>query len=413
MRFLTIDDVDLKGKTVLVRVDYNVPIEKGKIRGVTRIDRTVSTLEELREKGAKIILISHLGQPKGKIDARLSLYPLTRVLSDALWGTEVQFFPGCCLDDDMRETVKNLKNGDILLLENLRFYPGEEANDLVFANDLAQLADYYINDAFSVSHRAHASVDAITKFLPSLGGRLMQSELEAIDKVFHNPKKPLMAIVGGSKVSTKIELLENLIDKVDVLAVAGGMANTFLLAKGYRLGNSLCELNKVDVAKSIMEKAVQKGCELLLPSDFMVTRSIDPLGEVRRVSLDQIQDDDIALDIGSTTVKAFQHRLKRSKTLLWNGPLGMFEISPFDKGTVEVAKFVGALTDEGKLISVAGGGDTMTALYKARCVENFTYVSLAGGAFLQLIEGRPLPGLVALYRSNAEGTTCTTKKYQI
>lgn len=396
VRLLTIDDVDLKGKTVILRVDYNVPMADGVVQDSTRIDRSIPTLEALRKKGAKIVILSHMGQPGGKVDARLSLYPVTKVLSDALWGDPITFVPDCHVTPEVMAMVKAMKPGDIVVMENTRFRPEEVANDAAYAQELAKLGDFYVNDAFSVSHRAHASIDAITRFLPSLSGGLMREELSALHKVLEAPKRPLMALVGGAKISSKLGLLEALIAKVNCLAIGGAMANTLLMAKGYKMGNSMTEPGKIDVATHIIEFARHHDCDLVLPSDAMVVTSLDPMEGLRRVMVDALNDEDKVVDIGPTTIKAICARIRHAKTLLWNGPLGMFEVPPFDEGTARVAQCAVAATTEHHLVSVAGGGDTVAALVASGCASGFSYISSGGGAFLEFIEGLPLPGVEAL-----------------
>jgi len=410
MRYLTIDDIDLKEKTVLVRVDFNVPIKDGIVQDTVRIERAVETIEDLRKKQAKIILISHLGRPKGGADGTYSLQSVAAILSDILLGDRVSFSPDYSVTESLKERVVEMEPGDVLLLENLRFNKEEYQNCDSFAQSLAQLADYYVNDAFSASHREHTSVSAITKYLPALIGRSFLTEMRALDKILENPKKPIMAIVGGSKVSTKMDLLEELISKVDVLVVAGGIAHTMLLAKGYNLGKSICEREKVTLAQRLIERAKDNNCELIIPSDFIVAKSMEPESESCRVNIENMEDDDIALDIGSTTVKDIQYHIKNAKTLLWNGPLGFFEVDPYDKGTAEVAQCVALRTEEGELVSIAGGGDTVAALTQVGYIENFSYISTAGGAFLQFVEGKPLPGLEGLKKSGASGRSCTIRK---
>ncbi len=412
MHYLTIDDVDLEGKTVLVRVDFNVPMKSGVIQDTARIERVAPTIEALRKKQAKIVLISHLGQPKGSAYGAYSLQCMAAALSDIILGDHVYFSPDYKVTESLKERVKQMVPGEIILMENLRFNKEESENCKDFAKSLSELADYYINEAFSVSHRAHASVDAITQFLPSLIGNYFQKEITMLGNFLENPKRPLMAIVGGNKISTKLDLLENLISKIDILAVAGGIAHTLLLAKGYQIGKSICEPNKVHLAEYFFKKAKENHCELVLPSDVIVAKSMNPGALKRRVTVENIQDDDIALDIGSTTIKAFQYCIKSVNTLLWNGPLGLFEVEPYDCGTIEVAQYVAMRTYEKNLISIAGGGDTVAALTQAGYFESFSYISTAGGAFLQFVEGRPLPGLEALKKSGINGAICSIGKLQ-
>lgn len=409
MRYLTIDDVDLKGKTVLVRVDFNVPMQGGVVQDAARIERVAETIEDLRKKQAKIVLISHLGRPTGGADGTYSLQSIAPVLSDILLGDHVAFSPDYKVTESLKARIEEMVPGDVLLMENLRFNKEEYENCDVFAQSLSELADYYVNEAFSASHRNHASIDAITKHLPSLVGRSFLKEIEALEKFLEQPQKPIMAIVGGSKVSTKMDLLEKLISKVDILVVAGGIAHTILLAKGCKMGASICEPDKVALAERFLEKVKSSSCELVVPSDFIVAKSIQPGSESQRVNVENLEEDDIALDIGSTTVKEIQYHVKNSKTLLWNGPLGFFEVEPYDRGTAEVAQTVTVCTEEGTLVSIAGGGDTVAALTQAGYIENFSYISTAGGAFLQFVEGKPLPGLEGLKKSGANESTCTIK----
>ncbi|MGV8949011.1 MAG: phosphoglycerate kinase [Candidatus Paracaedibacter sp.] len=393
-QFLTLDDVDVSLKTVLVRADLNLPMQDGAVTDATRVERLVPTIKELIDKHAKIILISHFGRPKGQPHEKESLKQLLPTLEE-FFGQSVQFAHDC-IGAEAISLAKNLHPGDILLLENLRFHDGEEKNDAAFTKALAGLADIYINDAFSCSHRAHASVVAITDILPAIAGRGMQLELEALDQVLGYPKYPLMAIVAGSKVSTKLELLQNLIQKVDFLIVGGGMANTFLKAQGYPIGQSLCELEMMDTAHSILEAAKISECELILPQDVVVTRNIKSQELRRIVPISDVQPEDKIVDIGERTIETISSKLATCATVIWNGPVGIFEIPPFDVGSVSIARSIADLTQKGSLISVAGGGDTLAALTHAGCSDKFTYTSTAGGAFLEWLEGKTLPGVAAL-----------------
>ena len=393
-QFLTLDDVDVSLKTVLVRADLNLPMQNGVVTDATRVERLVPTIKELMNKHAKIILMSHFGRPKGQRHEKESLKQLLPAL-EKVFGQSV-LFANDCIGLEAMGLAKNLQPGEILLLENLRFHDAEEKNDVTFAKALASLADIYINDAFSCSHRAHASVVAITQNLPAIAGRGMQSELEALDRVLGRPKHPLMAIVAGSKVSTKLELLQNLIQKVDFLVVGGGMANTFLKALGRPIGQSLCELEMIDTAHSILEAAKISGCNVILPQDVVVTTNIKSQGLRRIVSISDVQPEDKIVDIGERTIETICSKLATCATVIWNGPVGIFEILPFDVGSVEIAKEIAAQTQKGSLISVAGGGDTLAALAHAGCSDKFTYTSTAGGAFLEWLEGKTLPGVAAL-----------------
>jgi phosphoglycerate kinase len=390
--FKTLDDYDFKGKRVLVRADFNVPVKDGKVTDTTRIDRFAPTAKELAEKGAKVIIISHFGRPKGQKNPEMSLRIVVDDLQKAL-GLPVTFIDDC-IGEKVDAAVANMKDGEILLLENLRFYPEEESNDPTFALALTKNADIYVNDAFSVSHRAHTSVDGIARLLPNAAGHLMQEELEALNKALGNPERPLAAIVAGAKVSTKLDLLSNLITKVNVLVIGGGMANTFLYAKGVNVGASLCEKDMADNAKAILAKAKEIGCTIVLPTDFVVASGLED--GVNAATVEEVPEDKMILDIGPESTKAVIAALKDCRTVIWNGPLGAFEYTPFDKSTMEIAKEVAASVQAGKLICVAGGGDTVSALKKAGVEDKMTYVSSAGGAFLEWMEGKILPGVKAL-----------------
>jgi phosphoglycerate kinase len=395
-RFPTLDDLEVTGKRVLLRVDLNVPMQDGKVSDATRIERLVPTIEELAGKGAKVILMSHFGRPKGKPDPAFSLRPLVPPLSQAL-GRPVAFAEDCA-GPLAEAAVARLRNGDIVLLENLRFHPEEEKNDAEFARRLAALGDIYVNDAFSAAHRAHASTEALAHLLPHAAGRLMQAELDALSKALESPTRPLAALVGGAKVSTKLDLLNFILAKVDVLIIGGAMANTLLFAAGKQIGKSLCEHDMAEVARGILAKAKGAGCELVLPVDAVVAREFKANAATEIVDIDHVPADAMILDIGPKSVAEIARRLMASRTLVWNGPLGAFETPPFDAGTVEVARRVAVLTQQKKLLSVAGGGDTVAALAHAGVEEKLTYVSTAGGAFLEWLEGRELPGVAALLR---------------
>jgi len=392
--FLTLDDIDVSSKTVLVRADLNVPMQEGQVTDATRVERLASTIKELIQRQAKIILMSHFGRPKGQCRAEDSLKPLLPTLEKA-FGQSVLFAQDC-IGSEATHSAKSLQSGEILLLENLRFHGEEEKNDVAFAKALASLADIYVNDAFSCSHRTHASVVAITQFLPAVVGRGMQAELEALEKAMTHPKRPLMAIVAGSKVSTKLDLLKNLVQKVDFLVVGGGMANTFLSALGYSIGQSLCESEMIETARDVLTQAKMSGCEVILPQDVAVTVEIEPQTLRHVVSISEVQDQEKIVDIGALTVADVASTLATCATVIWNGPLGIFEIPPFDVGSIEIAKSIANLTQKGSLVSVAGGGDTLAALAHAGCGDMFTYTSTAGGAFLEWLEGKTLPGVAAL-----------------
>jgi phosphoglycerate kinase len=396
-RVRTLDDLDPAGKTVLVRIDLNVPMQDGEVADATRIERIVPTLRELLDKRAKVVALSHFGRPKGKRQSSMSLAPLCEPLGEALGGIKVAFAEDC-IGAPAEQAVRSLQPGTVLLLENLRFHPGEEANDPHFADTLARLGELYVGDAFSAAHRAHASVVGLAERLPSAAGRLMQAEIEALTRVLEDPERPVVAIVGGAKVSTKLELLGNLIGKVDGLILGGGMANTFLLAKGVSVGKSLCERDMAETAREIMARAKEKGCDILLPVDARIAKEFKEGAKASVVPVDQVPDDAIILDIGPATEKLFCERIASAKTVLWNGPLGAFEIPPFDAGTNVVARKVAELTAAKKLMSVAGGGDTLSALAHAGALERLSYVSTAGGAFLEWLEGKTLPGVAVLQR---------------
>jgi phosphoglycerate kinase len=393
--FRTLDGVDVKGKRVLVRVDFNVPMQNGEVTDATRIERASVTLEELIGKGAKVVALSHFGRPKGKPESSMSLAPIAKALCEALGGVDVKFAPDC-VGDLAHAVVDALPDGGIALLENLRFHAGEEKGDPAFADQLASLGDIYVNDAFSVSHRAHASVTGLAERLPSYAGRLMQAELEALQSALGGADRPTAALIGGAKVSSKLDVLGNVLDRVDVLIIGGGMANTFLNAKGVAVGKSLCERDLADTAREIMAKAAAKKVEVVLPVDGVVAKEFKAGAACRTVPIDQVEADDMILDVGPESAKVIAERLGTCKTMLWNGPMGAFEIEPFDKGTNEVARAAANLTQAGKLKTVAGGGDTVAALAHADVVERFSYVSTAGGAFLEWLEGKDLPGVAAL-----------------
>ncbi len=391
----TLDSLDVCGKTVLVRTDLNVPMEGGRVMDDTRIVRALPTLNELADKGAKVVILSHFGRPKGRFDPTMSLAPVVDALAKAL-GREV-FFGVDCVGESAREAVERLKPGQFVLLENLRFHAEEEAKDAsAFAHALAELGEAYVNDAFSCSHRAHASIAGIPKLLPFAAGRLLQEEVETLTALFSGADKPLAAIIGGSKVSTKLELLENLIAKVDTLIIGGAMANTFLAAQGHAVGCSLHEPDLKPIAAAILAKAEQQGCAILLPVDVVAASCLEPQASSIISPVKNLPEDRMILDIGPQTLGLYAQALSTSKTAVWNGPVGAFEVSPFDCGTVSVARLLAGFTRGGGLKTVAGGGDTVSAVSHAGLADEFTYLSTAGGAFLEWLEGKELPGIAAL-----------------
>jgi phosphoglycerate kinase len=391
--FRTLDDASLDGKRVLVRVDLNVPMEAGKVSDDTRLRAAAPTIHEIADKGGKAILLSHFGRPKGR-DEKQSLQQVIAALADAI-GKPVSFAADC-IGADAEKAVAAMKPGDVLVVENTRFHPGEEKNDADFVVSLAKLGDLYVNDAFSVSHRAHASTEGIAHKLPSFAGRSLQAELDALSRVLEKPERPLAAIVGGAKISTKLELLGNLLSKIDFLIIGGAMANTFLAAQGKAIGKSLSENDMLGTARKILADAKAAGCEIVLPVDAVVAQKFETLAPSQVVSIDAVGDDDLILDIGPKSVDQAIATLARSKTLVWNGPFGAFEMEPFDLGTIKVAEAAAKLTAAGRLVSVAGGGDTVAALNDAGAAARFSYVSTAGGAFLEWLEGKPLPGIEVL-----------------
>lgn len=394
MTFQTLDHVDVQSKRVFVRVDFNVPISNGTVSDDTRIMRVKPTISELQAKGAKIILLSHFGRPKGKASSENSLQQIVKTVEKVL-GHSVKFTDDC-IGDAAKNAITSLKDGDILLLENTRFHAGEETNDPEFSKALAKNGDIYVNDAFSASHRAHASTEGIAHLLPAFAGRAMQLELESLEKGLGNPKHPVIAIVGGAKISSKIDLLNNLVEKVDALVIGGGMANTFLAAQGLKVGKSLCEHDLGDTARAILIKAQTHQCAIILPIDAVVASNFAANAPHQHYGTDAIPSEGMMLDIGAQSIERINAAIDEAQTVVWNGPLGAFELSPFDKGTVAVAQRVSERTKAGKLVSVAGGGDTVAALNHAHVSENFSYISTAGGAFLEWMEGKPLPGVLAL-----------------
>ncbi|MHA1563709.1 MAG: phosphoglycerate kinase [Alphaproteobacteria bacterium] len=393
--FRTLDDLDVAGKRVLVRADLNVPMQDGQVSDRTRLERLGPTIRDLSGNGAKVILLSHFGRPKGRIDPALSLRPVAAALGDCLGDLAVGFVDSC-VGPEAAAAVAALADGEVLVLENLRFHAAEEQNDGDFAAALAALGDIYVNDAFSAAHRAHASTDALARLLPAAAGRLMAEELGALDAALSDPKRPVMAIVGGAKIATKLELLGNMVARVDILVIGGGMANTFLNAAGHGVGRSLCEHELAATARDIMDRAKTAGCDLVLPVDAVVAAALEPGIETRVVGIDGVPAEQMILDVGPASVKDILDRLGRCQTLMWNGPLGVFEVPPFDGGTNEVAQQVGAWSQEGRLMAVAGGGDTVAALRHAGVLGQLSYVSSAGGAFLEWLEGKTLPGVAAL-----------------
>ena len=378
---------------MLVRVDLNVPMDQGRVSDATRLDRILPTLRELSSKGAKVILLAHFGRPKG-VDASQSLAPIAGVLAGHL-GQPVGF-AGDCIGPQAKAAVDAMANGDVLCLENTRFHAGEEKNDPAFVKALADNGDLFVNDAFSAAHRAHASTEGLAHVMPAFAGRTMQAEIEALSKALEKPDHPVLAVVGGAKVSTKLDLLGNLVSKVDVLVIAGGMANTFLAAKGMHVGKSLCEHDLVGTARDILAKAEAARCAIVLPIDVTVAREFKAHADNRVTGIDDVHDDEMILDIGPASIKDVATRLAQAKTLVWNGPFGAFELAPFDRGTTGVAQEAGRLAKSGALLAVAGGGDTVSALNHAGVADDFTYISTAGGAFLEWLEGKPLPGVDAL-----------------
>ena len=393
-KFNTIDDLEVRGKRVLVRADLNTPMKDGAVIDTTRIERSLTTILELADARAQVIVMSHFGRPKGEVVPEMSLKPVAEALGHAA-GHGIAFAPDC-IGEEAERVAAAVSDGDIVVLENLRFHAEEEANDHDFAGKLAELGHLYVNDAFSCAHRAHASTTAIAALLPTAAGRLMQAELRALEGALETPEHPVGAVVGGAKVSTKIDLLQNLVEKVDALVIGGGMANTFLAARGVDVGKSLCEHDLADTARAIDAAAKKAGCEIVLPVDGVVAKKFEAGAENEVVDVDAIPSDSMMLDVGPKTVEAVKAWITKADTLVWNGPLGAFEIEPFDKATVEAARHAAARTREGLLVSVAGGGDTVSALNHAGVAQDFTYVSTAGGAFLEWMEGKELPGVKAL-----------------
>ena len=392
--FRTLDTADVKGKRVLIRVDLNVPMKDGRVGDDTRIRAVLPTLRDVIKRGGKAILLAHFGRPKGERVPDMSLGPVVPVL-ETLLGRPVGF-ANDCIGNDAASAIAKMSDGDVLLLENTRFHKGEEKNDPIFTSALAELGDIYVNDAFSAAHRAHSSTEGLAHQLPAYAGRAMQAELEALEKALTSPKRPVIALVGGAKVSSKIELLENLVTKVDALVIGGGMANTFLHAEGYPVGRSLCEKDLADTARRILIKAQQSNCAIILPVDAVVAYHFQAHTPTQTYAVDSIPEDGMILDVGPHSIERINAAIDEAATLVWNGPLGAFEMEPFDRGTVEAARHAARRTREGHLLSVAGGGDTVAALNHAGVADDFTYVSAAGGAFLEWLEGKPLPGVEVL-----------------
>ena len=392
--FKTLDDVDVKSKRALVRVDLNVPMANGEVTDATRILRILPTISEISEKGGKVILLAHFGRPKGEINPELSLAPVISTLSDML-GKPLAFGTDC-IGPMAEAAVSAMNDGDIVLLENTRFHAGEEKNDPAFVEALAANGDLFVSDAFSAAHRAHASTEGLARHMEAVAGRTMQAELEALEAGLGNPQKPVIAIVGGAKVSTKLDLLSNLVSKVDMLVIGGGMANTFMAAQGTDVGKSLCEHDLADTARDILTEAEKQNCEIILPVDVVVAAEFAANAANETVAAADCPPDKMILDAGPQAAKAIGEKIRSAKTLIWNGPLGAFEIEPFDAATVTVAKIAAEQTAKGELVSVGGGGDTVAALNHADAAKDFSYVSTAGGAFLEWMEGKALPGVAVL-----------------
>ena len=395
-KFTTLDDLDAQGKRVLLRLDLNVPMADGRVTDATRIERSADTIRELSEKSARVVILSHFGRPKGQVVPDMSLQPVSEELG-RITGLAVTFARDC-IGDEANATVSTMKDGDVVVLENTRFHPGEEKNDPGFARELASLGDAYVADAFSAAHRAHASTEGVAHHLPAYAGRAMEAELKALEAALTAPERPVVAVVGGAKISSKLDLLNNLIEKVDQLVIGGGMANTFLAAKGVTVGASLCEHELDATARGIMAKAREKGCEILLPRDVVVAQEFRAGAASRTIPVSNVGPKDMILDIGTDSIGDVAIAFEAAKTVVWNGPLGAFEIEPFDNGTNAAARHVAMLSKAGRVVSVAGGGDTVAALNKAGAADGFTYVSTAGGAFLEWLEGKVLPGVEILYR---------------
>ena len=397
MDFQTIKDIDVSGKRVLVRADLNVPAQRGKVTDTTRIDRLKPTIDYLRDAGARVLILSHFGRPEGEQNPEMSLAFLVGTLKEC-WGCDVRF-ANDCIGERAQALADSLEDGDVALLENLRFHKGEKANDPAFVAELAKLGDIYVNDAFSAAHRAHASTEGLAHVLPPVAGLCMARELEALDSALENPQKPVVAVTGGSKISTKLSVLYHLVEKVDFLILGGAMANTFVYAKGGDVGASMCETDMKEEALKILDHAQSKNCKILLPIDATVVKELKIDATYENVPADAIPSDMMAIDAGPESIAYFLDEIQDCKTLVWNGPLGVFEIKPFDSGTNALAEAVAKRTKDGSLISIAGGGDTVAALENAGVACDFSYMSTAGGAFLEWLQGKPLPGVAALSSS--------------
>ena len=392
--YRTLEDLDVAGKRVLLRVDFNVPMKDGEVSDDTRIRRALPTIEALSKKSAKVIILSHFGRPKGEANPEYSLRPVAEKLGEILGGPVE--FASDCIGEPAKKVVSKMLDGDVAVFENTRFHAGEEQNDPEFVKALAASGDIYVNDAFSAAHRAHASTEGLAHVLPAAAGLAMEKELDYLTAALANPERPMMAVVGGAKVSTKIELLLNLVGRANILVVGGGMANTFLFANGVSVGKSLCEPDLAATAREIMEQAAAKGCEIVLPTDVVVAKEFKEEAAHEVVAAEAVGADQMILDLGPDTVDRIAERIDAAKTLVWNGPLGAFETRPFDTATVEAARYAAKRVKEEGLVAVAGGGDTVAALNHAQAADDFTYVSTAGGAFLEWLEGKTLPGVAAL-----------------
>lgn len=393
MNLKTLDNLDLKGKRVLLRCDLNVPFDlEGKVLDSTKIERHKLTIDELIHKGAKIIIISHLGRPKGSYQENLSLKKVLKVFANKIKVSQVTVMP-FCKPDILKKVINDVSGGTITFMENIRFHPEEEKNDEKFAKELAECADYFVNDSFSVSHRKHVSTYGLSKFLPTVVGRYLELEIRMLDKIFNNMNKPVMAVIGGSKISTKIILLNNLLKKVDKLVIGGAMANTFLAAKNFSVGNSLIEKDKVYIAKDILLKAKQENCDLILPQDVIVAKGINEVDGIKNVGVDEIEEGFSVFDIGEKSIEKISNEMASCKTVFWNGPLGLYEQEPFDNSTNVIGRTAAILTKGNIITSVVGGGDTVAALNKKNLTGGFSFVSIAGGALVEWLEGKTLPGL--------------------
>jgi phosphoglycerate kinase len=394
-KFKSVDDVDLRGKRVVIRLDLNVPIENGTVRDTTRIDRIVPSLKELADQDCRVAILAHFGRPRGEVKTEMSLKPVAVALEAAL-GRPVTFVATDWQDDAAQSAMAAAAAGDILLMENTRFHPGEEKNDAALAARFAALGDVYINDAFSAAHRAHSSTEAVAHLIPAVAGRTMAAELSALEAALETPRRPLVAVVGGAKISTKLELLGNLTGIADTLIIGGGMANTFLAAQGIKVGKSLCETDLLETAAKILKDAESGKCRILLPVDAVVAREFAANAPNRTTSVHDVAEDEMILDVGPQSISEVMSVFDAAATVVWNGPFGAFEIAPFDAGTVAAARHAGKLSNAGRLITVAGDGDTVAALNHAGVADEFTYVSTAGGAFLEWLEGKPLPSVAVL-----------------